>query len=95
MALAPLPNAFVKISGLYAISDPAHAYPHPAARPFVESVLENFGPERCLWASDFAPALDFVSFAQTVANPWLDGLAESERADVMGGNLLRLLGRSA
>jgi predicted TIM-barrel fold metal-dependent hydrolase len=95
LALAPLPNAFVKISGLYAISDPAHAYPHRAARPFVDLVLGSFGPARCLWASDFAPALDFVSFAQTITNPWLDELAESERAEVMGGNLLRLLGRSA
>jgi predicted TIM-barrel fold metal-dependent hydrolase len=95
LALAALPNAFVKISGLYAISDPAHAWPHAAARPFVDLALESFGPARCLWASDFAPALDFVSFAQTIANPWLDRLAEGERAAVMGGNLLRLLGRSA
>jgi predicted TIM-barrel fold metal-dependent hydrolase len=95
LALALRPNVFVKISGLYAISDPPHAYPHAVARPFIEVVLDRFGPARCLWASDFAPALDFVSFAQTIDNPWLDGLAESERAEVMGGNLLRLLGRSA
>jgi predicted TIM-barrel fold metal-dependent hydrolase len=95
LVLAALPNVFVKISGLYAISDPAHAWPHAAARPFVDLALESFGPARCLWASDFAPALDFVSFAQTIDNPWLDGLAEGERAAVMGDNLLRLLGRSA
>jgi predicted TIM-barrel fold metal-dependent hydrolase len=91
--LAALPNVLVKISGLYAISDPMHAWPHEAARPFVDLVLARFGPARCLWASDFAPALDFVSFAQTVDNPLLAGLGEDERGQVMGGNLLRLLGR--
>jgi predicted TIM-barrel fold metal-dependent hydrolase len=94
LGLAALPNVFVKISGLYAISEPMHAWPHEAARPFVDLVLERFGPARCLWASDFAPALDFVSFAQTADNPLLAGLGEAERAAVMGGNLLRLLGRT-
>jgi predicted TIM-barrel fold metal-dependent hydrolase len=95
LALAALPNVFVKISGLYAISDPMHAWPHEAAAPFIDLAVERFGPGRCLWASDFAPALDFVSFAQTVDNPLLDGLSAAEREAVMGGNLLRLLGRSA
>lgn len=94
LRLATCPNAAVKISGLYAVSDPAHDYPHIAAAPFVDLLLDRFGPDRCLWGSDFCPALDFVSFAQTVANPCLDRLTPEERADVMGGNLLRLLGRS-
>jgi len=95
LALAPMPNVFVKVSGLYAISVPEHAYPHEAARPFIDAVLDRFGARRCLWASDFPPALDLVSFAQTVDNPLLGELAPAERDAVMGGNLLRLLGRSA
>jgi len=95
LALAAMPNALVKISGLYAISDPMHAWPHEAARPFIDLVLERFGIANCLWGSDFAPALDFVSFAQTVDNPLLGGLSEADRAAVMGGNVLRLLGRTA
>jgi len=95
LALAPMPNVFVKISGLYAISMPEHAWPHEAARPFIDAVLDRFGAARCLWASDFPPALDLVSFAQTVDNPLLGGLAPAERAAVMGGNLLRLLGRAS
>jgi predicted TIM-barrel fold metal-dependent hydrolase len=95
LRLAPHPNVAVKISGLYAVSDPAHAYPHAAAAPFVALLLDRFGPARCLWGSDFSPALDFVSFAQAVSTPWLEGLTPAERACVMGGNLLRMLGRSA
>ena len=91
IALAAFPNVLVKISGLYAISDPAHAYPHAAAEPFVAQVLETFGPARCLWASDFSPALSFVSFPQTITNPWLDRLTPEELDQVMGANLLGLL----
>ena len=91
LRLATMHNILVKISGLYAFSDPTYDYPHHAAAPFVQAILERFGPERCLWGSDFSPALDHVSFAQTVSNPWLDGLGESERANVMGKNLIALL----
>jgi predicted TIM-barrel fold metal-dependent hydrolase len=89
--LAAFDNVMVKISGLYAVSDPAHGYPHAAAAPFIALLLERFGPSRCLWASDFSPALEVVSFPQTVSIPWLDGLAPAERDQVMGGNLLGLL----
>lgn len=91
MRLANTAHAMVKISGLYAVSEPAHAYPHAAAAPFIDALIERFGPERCLWGSDFAPALDFVSFAQTASIPWLDDLSEADLDRVMGGNLLRLL----
>ena len=93
LALAELDHVMVKISGLYAVSAPPHAYPHVAARPFIDLLLERFGPSRCLWGSDFSPALEFVSFPQTLSNPWLDSLTPGERDQVMGGNLLRLLGR--
>jgi predicted TIM-barrel fold metal-dependent hydrolase len=90
--LADCPNARVKISGLYAVSDPPEAHPHASARPFVELLLDRFGAARCLWGSDFSPALEFVSFAQTAAILWLDGLGPEERERVMGRNLLKLLG---
>lgn len=93
LGLASAGNAFVKISGLYAVSDPAYAYPHAAAAPFIDLLLERFGPDHCLWGSDFSPALDYVSFAQAVSIPWLDQLADTDRDRVMGGNLLRLLNR--
>ena len=83
----------VKISGLYAISDPAHGYPHDAAAPFLEILFERFGVGRCCWGSDFSPALDFVSFAQTADIPWLTRLSSADIERVMGGNLLQLLAR--
>jgi predicted TIM-barrel fold metal-dependent hydrolase len=93
LGAAAFAHTMVKISGLYAVSDPAHGYPHAAAAPFIDVLLDRFGPERCLWGSDFSPALDYVSFAQTVTNQWLDRLNSAERNLVMAGNLRKLLGR--
>ncbi|QOC92097.1 amidohydrolase family protein [Micromonospora craniellae] len=89
--LARLPHVGVKISGLYAVSDPPHAWPHPAARPFVELLLGRFGSRRLYWGSDFPPSLDHVSFVQTLEPVGLDGLSPTERADVLGANLCRIL----
>ncbi len=92
LSLAAHDNAYVKISGLYAISDPPHEYPHPQATPFVRLALDTFGPRRCLWGSDFSPCLDHISFAQVISLHQLAGLTDDDRARVMGGNLLGLLG---
>lgn len=91
LALAEPTNVYVKISGLYAISDPSYGYPHPQSTPFVDLVLHAFGPRRCMWGSDFSPAVDHVSFEQTVHVPQLYGLGQSEYAQVMGETLLGLL----
>jgi L-fuconolactonase len=91
LQLAALPNVLVKISGLYAISDPAHSYPHASAAPFLDILFERFGISRCCWGSDFSPALDFVSFAQAVDIPWLARLSSADYERVMGGNLTALL----
>jgi L-fuconolactonase len=93
LALAAHHELHVKFSGLYAISDPGHDFPHAAAAPFVEAVLERFGPQRLLWGSDFSPLLDSVSFAQGADERLLARCSAAERAAVMGGNLLRLLAR--
>ena len=81
----------MKFSGLYGVSDPAHDFPHAAAQPFVDLLLDAFGPARLFWGSDFSPALDYVSFAQTADVRPLAGCSPDEVAEVMGGNLLRLL----
>ncbi|MFY1653917.1 amidohydrolase family protein [Solwaraspora sp. WMMB762] len=90
--LARLPHVGVKVSGLYAVSDPPYDHPHAAARPFVEQLIEWYGPQRLYWGSDFPPCLDHVSFAQTLDPVGLAGLSAGERADVAGRNLLRALG---
>lgn len=91
LRLADRGHVAVKLSGLYAVSDPGHDFPHIAARPFVDVLLESFSPARLLWGSDFSPALDFVSFAQAADARVLADCSSSEVGAVMGGNLIRLL----
>jgi L-fuconolactonase len=91
LALAALPNAHVKISGHYATSEPEHAYPHRGAYHAIHCIIEAFGSSRCLWASDFAPALEFVSFPQTIHWPGFEELTDADRQAILRGNLVRLL----
>jgi L-fuconolactonase len=91
LRLAEHPNCFVKISGLYAVGDPRTAYPHDPATPFVSACLRDFGATRCLWGSDFAPALEYISFDECRDLRQLDGLSVAARQLVMGDNLRRLL----
>jgi len=90
--LAACSGPRVKLSGFYALSDPGHDYPHRAAWPYVEALLEAFGSGRLLWASDFSPCLDWLSFPQTLGlfalMPFLDDQA---RHRIEGPNLLDLL----
>lgn len=87
LGAAKLPHVGVKLSALYAISQPSHDYPHPQALPFVELLAEAFGSQRLYWGSDYSPCLEHVSFAQTIdavaAYPW----SPTERQAVLGGNL--------
>ncbi|HCR18738.1 MAG TPA: hypothetical protein DIU35_14760 [Candidatus Latescibacteria bacterium] len=93
LELASLPETRVKLSGFYAITDPRHDYPHRAAWPYVEALKNSFGVERLLWASDFTPSLDWLSFPQTLGlfgyMPFLD---DADREKIEGENLLELLG---
>ena len=93
-ALADQANVLVKLSGFYAISEPSHAWPHDEAAPLVETLFAAFGKDRLVWGSDFSPALDHVSFTQTLIVPGLDSADDATRDAIMGGNLLRLLGRA-
>lgn len=91
LSLARLGNVHVKISGLYATSDPPFAYPYLAAGECIRHILSAFGCDRCIWGSDFSPALEFVSFPQTIHWEGIKGLKEKERNMIMRDNLFRIL----
>ncbi len=60
--LAEYSEVHVKLSGFYALTEPAYDYPHPAAWPLTNELARSFGTERLLWGSDFSPSLDYLSF---------------------------------
>ena len=90
--LAVYPGVRVKLSGFYALTSPGHDFPHQAAWPYVEQLVDAFSSSRLLWASDFSPCLDWVTFPQTidVVNR-MPFLSEGAVAEITGGNLLALL----
>lgn len=51
-ALAARPNVVAKLSGVFAYCAPGTAT-LATVRPWVEAVVEAFGPHRCLWGSDW------------------------------------------
>ncbi|MCM0619509.1 amidohydrolase family protein [Nocardioides bruguierae] len=94
LALGGEANAYVKASGFYQTSTAldAGSTAHAQARPFVDVLLEAFGPRHLVWGSDFSPVADFTDL-DTAASPGaLAGLDLADRAAVMGGTLLGLLG---
>ncbi|MCX5662687.1 MAG: amidohydrolase family protein [Planctomycetota bacterium] len=92
LALARFPRVHVKLSGFYALTDPGHAYPHRAAWPYVESLVRAFTAERLLWASDFSPHLDNVTFPQTCTLfEEMPFLTDAQRERITGANLGALL----
>jgi len=84
----------VKLSGFYAISAPSHAYPHCSARPFVKELYEKIGAKRLYWGSDFSPALEHVSFAQTLDVLFQFGWPSRVVEAIMHDNLMGVIRRT-
>jgi hypothetical protein len=81
----------VKLSGLYAISQPSHAYPHHSAHPFIRQLYDDFGPKRLYWGSDFSPALEHVSFSQTIDAIFQLGWPANDLQGITHDNLARAI----
>jgi predicted TIM-barrel fold metal-dependent hydrolase len=90
-SLAKLPHVGVKLSGLYAISQPSHDYPHRSSHPFLLQLYDDFGPKRLYWGSDFSPALEHVSFPQTIDALFQLGWSPSDLRGIMHDNLTRVI----
>ena len=52
-ALAAMPNVVAKLSGVLRLLRAGRRRRSPTVRPYVEHVIAAFGPERCLWGSDW------------------------------------------
>ena len=92
LALAEFAQTRVKLSGFYALTDPGHDYPNRAAWPYVEALLDAYGVERLLWASDYSPCLDLLTFPQTYdLFRMMPFLTDADRERIEGANLLALL----
>ncbi len=80
------PNVFVKLSGFTTMGSGLEL------RPYVDVVLERFGPERTLYGSDWPVSTVATEYAETysASAALLDGLSHSERDAVLGGTARRV-----
>ena len=90
-ALAALPNVTCKMSGILAYCAPGEAT-LDAIRPYVDHVLEVFGPDRMVWGSDW-PVVDMANGMpdwMAVTDAILDGLSDNEAAKIAGENAVEI-----
>jgi L-fuconolactonase len=66
LRLARFPNVHVKITDPWAISK-HEPYPYRKAESIYRRVFETFGPERCLWGSDWPVCLEHATYEQALA----------------------------
>ena len=92
--LAGQPNVTAKLSGVFAYCAPGTATLE-TVRPYVEHVIEAFGPERCLWGSDWpvvnTTGSDLPSWIKAFRS-LLSGYSEGEAAAMAHGTAERVYG---
>lgn len=87
--LAQHPNVFVKISGLAMLD---WSWSLESLRPFVLGTIDTFGPERCLFGSNFPVDRLFGSFERYYEAylSLLAGMSATERARMLATNAERI-----
>jgi L-fuconolactonase len=83
--LARNSNVVCKLSGLITEAGPHQGL--DAIRPYVDHLLEVFGPNRLMWGSDWPVVNLRVSYRQWFdwTRVWLDGLGVPAHIAIMGG----------
>jgi len=83
-AAAQAPNVYAKLSGQFDNPDWTVA----DVQPYVDFALEQFGPERVMFGSDWPVCILGGSYSSVWANTQtlIAGLAEAEKDAVLGGN---------
>lgn len=88
-ALARNTQAYCKLSGL--VTEANADWSTEDLKPYVDHLLNTFGPDRLIWGSDWPVCLLASSYEHWVntTNTLLSGLSAKERDAVLGGNATR------
>ncbi|QKV79878.1 amidohydrolase [Amycolatopsis sp. Hca4] len=91
--LAREPNVVAKLSGLVTEADREH-WTAADLRPYAETALAAFGPDRLMLGSDWPVCLLAGTYAEVMnaAESLLDGLSPAESDAVRGGTASRVYG---
>ncbi len=85
-------DVYCKLSGL--ATEAAPGWDAAALRPYVEHLLQHFGPSRLMWGSDW-PVLNLAgSYEQWVSAilELVNALSPSEQEEILGANAARFYG---
>lgn len=90
-ALAALPNTVCKLSGMVTEAD-WRTWSPADLRPYAETVLDAFGPDRLMFGSDWPVCTLAATYAEVsyTAGALTPGLGDDERAQVFGGTAARV-----
>lgn len=90
-ALAALPHVHVKLSGISAYCAPGTAN-QSTLQPWVDHVLQSFGPSRMLWGGDWPVVNLGIGLPDWIAltRDLLNGLSPSERDEISHGTARRV-----
>ena len=88
--LAAFPNVFCKLSGLVTEADIRNWTPDQL-RPYVETVLDAFGPDRVMFGSDWPVCTCATTYSswRGLVGEFISRLNEQEQAQIMGGTALK------
>ncbi len=91
--LARRPNVYCKVSGMVTEAD-WQQWEEAQLKPYFDTVLESFGPQRMMFGSDWPVNLLATRYRRwlEIVRTFVTPLAESERARIMGGTAVEVYG---
>jgi L-fuconolactonase len=92
-AVAAFPNVLCKISGMVTEADWKHWKPEHF-KPYLDTVVEAFGPRRIVYGSDWPVCLVAARYEQvlSIVEDYFAAFSGDERAAFFGGNAERFYG---
>jgi L-fuconolactonase len=92
-AASKFPNVYCKLSGMVTEADWKGWTPKDL-HPYVQAALEAFGPDRCMYGSDWPVCLLAAPYPSVVAalREALGPLSDAERAKIFGGTAEKFYG---
>ncbi len=92
-AASKFPNVYCKLSGMVTEAD-WKTWKPADLKPYVDAALEAFGPDRCMYGSDWPVSLLAAPYPNVYGalNELLGSLSASDRAKVFGGTAEKFYG---
>lgn len=88
--LARYPRVFVKISDMWVVSK--QPYPYPDAQAMVKRLIERYGAERLMWATNWPVSLKQLPYGRIVElyREHMSFLTREERTAILSGTVQRV-----